>query len=284
MSPCRKSRVADLRQSDLQQTEFGSWHFGFAGPGRIEDSWAAMSDAFHWPEFLPAFAREAEARGFLRNKLLDCEAGELVAWERPGAGQPLYVSAGIHGDEPAGPLAMLELMKSGFFSEALSWSLCPALNPDGLARGIRGNAMGADLNRDYLLRATPEVAAHCEWIESRPVPGRFISLHEDWETMGFYLYEINLMDDDTIRASRILAAAEPWFPREEGPLIDGHEIRAPGWIHHAADPDLPEGWPEAIFLAKRGCPLSFTLESPSRASLAIRVAAQVAATRAACDC
>ena len=41
------------------------------------------------------------------------------------------------------------------------------------------------------------------------------------------------------------------------------------------------GWPEAIFLAKHGCPLSFTFETPSQAPLARRIAALGAAVRAA---
>ena len=45
--------------------------------------------------------------------------------------------------------------------------------------------------------------------------------------------------------------------------------------------DLPENWPEAIFLAKRGCPVSFTFETPSANCLQDRIAAHVAAAKAA---
>ena len=104
----------------------------------------------------------------------------------------------------------------------------------------------------------------------------------DWQLVSFYYYEINLHDDRPDRARQILHAVSPWFPPEPGPEIDGHLCSEPGWIHHAAEPDLPEGWPEAIHLAKMGCPLSFTFESPSRAALGRRVAAHVAAVKAAC--
>jgi hypothetical protein len=109
----------------------------------------------------------------------------------------------------------------------------------------------------------------------------FLSLHEDWETTGFYLYEINLGRDEPQRAPAIIDAVRPWFPPEPGPEIDGHLPRADGWIYHEAEADVPQGWPEAIFLAKRGCPLSFTFETPSHAPLARRVAALMAAVRAA---
>ena len=235
---------------------------------------------FHWETFLSDFSRAAGAAGFQPHTMATLAAGPMIAWERAGVGRRVYLSAGMHGDEPAGPLAILEMMRAGFFPEDLHWLICPALNPSGLANGRRENADGVDLNRDYWTIRTPEVAAHSAWLDSHPAPDLCISLHEDWETAGFYFYEINLVADDPERAAGILAAVSPWFPAEDGPEIDGHECRAPGWIHHSAEPDIPEGWPEAIYLAKMGCPLSFTFESPSTGCLTARVAAHCAAIRA----
>jgi hypothetical protein len=243
---------------------------------------APMSRSFHWPDFSPAFGRAAAAAGFAPTLLAETEAGPLVVWERPAAGPRVYLSSGMHGDEPAGPLAMLKLMESGFFTAGVDWVLCPALNPTGLAAGQRENAAGIDLNRDYWLRRTAEVTAHAAWLEARAVPGLFLSLHEDWEANGFYFYEINLGVDEPCRYEDIIAAVKPWFPPDPGHEIDGHSPRGPGWIFHAAEADVPEGWPEAIFLAKLGCPLSFTFETPSHAVLADRVDAHCAAVRAAC--
>lgn len=228
--------------------------------------------------FLEEFGDLAESRGFIRRFLAETPAGPLLAWEKPGAGP--YLSAGMHGDEPAGPLAALELLRSGAFDDA-PWALCPALNPTGLAAGTRGNSDGIDLNRDYLVRRSSEVRAHAAWLEERECPTLFLSLHEDWETRGFYFYEINLGPDRPARAAAIFSAVSPWLPREAAVRIDDHDIREEGWIYHAAEADLPDLWPEAIFLAKRGCPLSFTFETPSSASLADRVSAHIAAVRAA---
>ncbi|MDX1681022.1 MAG: hypothetical protein R3242_09865, partial [Akkermansiaceae bacterium] len=82
-----------------------------------------MSDAFHWPDFLPAFRKAAALHGFEQEVLCSTSAGPLCAWTRDPAGgrdhnrsegqtnqRPIYLSAGIHGDEPAGPLALLQLM------------------------------------------------------------------------------------------------------------------------------------------------------------------------------
>jgi hypothetical protein len=241
-----------------------------------------MHREFDWPGFQLAFREAAEAGGFFATKLTESSAGEVTAWERPSPGKRVYLSAGIHGDEPAGPLALLELLHGGFFDSGIHWILCPALNPAGLATGRRENGEGRDLNRDYWLRETLEVACHAAWLDTLATPDLFISLHEDWETTGFYFYEINLREDLPARAETILTAVGHWFHPEAGPDIDGHEVREAGWIYHAAEPDLPEGWPEAIYLAKLGCPLSFTFETPSRAALKSRVAAHVAAVKAAC--
>lgn len=69
-----------------------------------------------------------------------------------GPRRALYL-ASIHGNEPAGtPLfqALLEELRARP-ERIADWTLTvvPALNPDGLAGGTRGNANGVDLNRNF---------------------------------------------------------------------------------------------------------------------------------------
>lgn len=236
-----------------------------------------MPELFDWRTFPDEFSTAASACGFLPEVIAETEDGAMMGWRRAGGQQRIYLSAGIHGDEPSGPLALLGLMKKGFFSKNISWTICPALNPGGLAMGTRENRAGIDLNRDYMNRCAPEVAAHIRWLARRPPQDLFISLHEDWESTGFYFYEINLCEDKPERAANILSAVKPYFPPEPGLEIDGHEVREKGWICHCAEADLPESWPEAIYLAKNGCKLSFTLETPSSMNLEKRVSAHQAA-------
>jgi protein MpaA len=283
-----KSFHMGLQASDGRKRN--RWHENFkqtvgpAGVARVEEIIhpSTMSVEIDWPGYHRAFGEAAGEAGFSATLLVDLEAGPVFAWDRAGPGRRVYLSAGIHGDEPAGPLAFLELMRSGFFDLASHWSICPTLNPSGLRAGTRENACGIDLNRDYWLRGSAEVLAHTAWFERRPTPNLFISLHEDWETTGFYFYEINLGEDRPERARGILDAVRPWFPPEGGLEIDGHEVREAGWIYHQAEADVPDGWPEAIYLAKRGCQVSFTFETPSQAVLRKRVEAHAAAVRAAC--
>jgi protein MpaA len=69
----------------------------------------------------------------------------------------LYASAGIHGDEPAGPLAIHRLIADNALpAHAWLW-VCPCLNPTGFQRNTREAASGQDLNRDYRQPHTPEV-------------------------------------------------------------------------------------------------------------------------------
>jgi hypothetical protein len=240
----------------------------------------AMAAAFDVESFLAEFGEVAASKGFTRRHLGDTSAGPLLAWERLEDEVPVYLSAGMHGDEPAGPPAMLALLRSGFLDRS-SWMLCPVLNPTGLAAGTRENAEGIDLNRDYLTLRSGEARAHSAWLAALPCPRLFVSMHEDWETSGFYFYEINLGEDCPERAAAILQAVKPWFPPEPATVIDEHDIRSAGWIYHVPEADMPENWPEAIFLAKRGCPVSFTFETPSANCLDARIAAHVAAVKAA---
>lgn len=237
--------------------------------------------AIDWTAYHTNFATLARQHGFVCIPIASTGGGEITGWEKPAgrSGRPVvYLSAGIHGDEPAGPLAILELLARGQFHDALNWRLCPALNPEGLRANTRENSIGEDLNRDYWNRRSKEIAAHAAWLEALSPPDLFISLHEDWETSGFYFYEINLGMDRPERAAAILDAVN--LPIEPSAVIDDHDVRSKGWIYHAAEADLPSHWPEAIFMAKHGCPLSFTFETPSSAALNQRVDAHIAAVLA----
>ena len=52
----------------------------------------------------------------------------------------IYISAGIHGDEPAGPLAALRLLQENRWPEHAEIFLLPCLNPVGFTLNQRENA------------------------------------------------------------------------------------------------------------------------------------------------
>ncbi len=235
-----------------------------------------------WGEFLREWREAALERGFQIEVLMEQEGDEILACSK-GEGPCVYLSSGVHGDEPAGPQALLQLLREGFFQDGYRWLICPALNPAGLRKGVRENPQGVDLNRDYLAQTTAEVRVHREWLEGQATPRLFLSLHEDWESSGIYYYEINRGSEKGPSYEELLEAAASYFPPEPERVIDDHEVTKLGWIYHADEPDIPEGWPEAIYLAKSGCELSLTLETPSSMALEKRVGCHVAMVKRAVE-
>ena len=223
----------------------------------------------------------AEQQGFMEETLLETVAGPVMALTR-GKGPAIYLSSGIHGDEPSGPQALKELFEEEFFSSDYRWLICPLMNPTGLAAGTRETGAGLDMNRDYRLCKTAEAARHVAWLRSQPSPDLFLSLHEDWESSGVYLYEINVPGEESF-ARALLEAGTRHLPIEPEAVIDDHEVHEPGWIYHSSEPDMETGWPEAIFLAKEGCPLSYTMETPSSLNLRKRVDCHKAMVRRAIE-
>ncbi len=222
--------------------------------------------------YLERFCRTAAGCGFERTVFAEVAGYEVPAFTKPAAGKPrVYVSAGVHGDEPAGVFALMEMLAEGCFGDEIEWRICPVMNPTGLTTGTRANAQGVDLNRDYLRQASDEVRGHVEWLQRQPVPDVFLSLHEDWESTGFYLYEIQKCACASV-AHSILASASAVIEPEPSALIDDHQVREPGWIFHEPRSDFPGDWPEAIYMAELGTRVSYTLETPSSLALERRVA------------
>jgi len=195
---------------------------------------------------------------------------------RTGGPRPrIYLSAGIHGDEPAPPLTLLALIEAGEFDSRATWFICPLLNPEGIARGTRENASGTDLNRDYRHLESPEVRFHVRWLERQPNFDLAVCVHEDWESAGFYLYELN-PDRRPSLAEPMVAAVSKVCPIDQSPVIEGREAKG-GIIRPSADPLERERWPEAIYLQAHHTRLSYTIESPSALALETRIAALKAA-------
>jgi hypothetical protein len=108
----------------------------------------------------------------------------------------------MHGDEPAGPLVVLNrLLKTDPIPNVAFW-LIPTMNPDGRRRGTRTNARGVDLNRNFPSRtwvkqgkgtrywsgprpaSEPETRAIVRFF-SRIKPQTIISIHQPLSSVDF---------------------------------------------------------------------------------------------------
>ncbi len=206
-----------------------------------------------------------------------CPAG--TSTPRPTARRNVYLSTGIHGDEPAGPLAIRQLLRENLWPTDAELWVCPCLNPTGFPLNRRENAQGQDLNRDYRHLETAEVRAHTAWLERQPPFDLTLLLHEDWEAPGFYLYELN-PDHQPSLAEVMIAAVSAVCPINLSPVIEDRPACG-GIIRPNLDPRTRPQWPEAFYLIQRKTRLSYTIEAPSDYPLATRVSALVAAVRTA---
>jgi hypothetical protein len=236
-----------------------------------------------------ALARDLEvaagADGWSLRHLSPTASGPRPWFQRAaqtGPGAPsVYLSAGIHGDEISGPLALLDLLRRPAFFAPFNVTLFPLLNPDGLARNLRENAGGIDLNRDYRNPKSAEILSH---IDALRTLGRFdaaMMLHEDYEGVGAYVFELNDALEPTLGA-QIIAAMGRHVPIDTRPKIDDFPARGGVLLRkdlvaiHGPIEDRPE-WPEAIYLNLNHTNVSYTTETPKPFPLAQRVNAQIAA-------
>lgn len=233
-------------------------------------------------EFTSLFSQAARRAGFRSEEMGVIDGHPLLACTKRTRGpRPrVYLSAGVHGDEPAPPWALLRLMQESFFDDRGTWFVCPLLNPTGFLRRTRENSAGIDLNRDYQAPRAPEVQAHVRWLQHQPNFDLILCLHEDWEAAGFYLYELNPLNLPTL-AKVMVETARSQMPIETAAIIDGRESAEPGIIRPVSDPLLRDTWPEAIYLRHHHGPLDYTLETPSGLPLEQRVTTQCAVLRAA---
>jgi hypothetical protein len=231
--------------------------------------------------FSPRFSAAAIATGFAEEKFGSIDGDGLFAYTKSAPGRPrIYLSAGVHGDEPAPPWALLHLVQEGRLDDRCAWYVCPLLNPAGFRRATRENAAGLDLNRDYKSPQSSEVQAHVGWLQRQPQFDLVFCVHEDWEAQGFYLYELNPENRPTL-AHAMLGGARLHCPIETATTIDGRESAEPGIIRPVSDPLLRETWPEAIYLREHHGTLHYTIESPSALPLEVRVRTLVSVLEAA---
>jgi murein peptide amidase A len=198
------------------------------------------------------------------------------------------IAAGVHGDEPAGVWALLQLTQARALDPRYSYRLWPCVNPTGYGARTRTNADGLDINRTFdgaggscEARAVLEANRGAKFVLS-------IDLHEDCDAVGFYCYEYG---DAAIGCTVIAALDARGFPIDPldaafalaGPLDDAHCRRERGRI--AADGPQEAavlgGLSYSLAVARGPARHALTFETPSSTAWRLRVAMHRCAVLAA---
>ena len=203
------------------------------------------------------------ARGDLRVREVACVNAPrtLLCAEIGDAALPtIALSAGVHGDEPAGPWALLELVDSSALDPRFSYRIWPCTNPTGLDAGTRDSIDGVDVNRTFGRGGTsPEAKAILTANRDR----RFvlsIDLHEDCDASGFYCYEYGGGDLGNAAAAAVEA---------QGYAIDPMRVIRPDAKKEAAEIG---GISYTLELARRTARHALTLETPATHNWSSRLA------------
>jgi hypothetical protein len=193
----------------------------------------------------------------------------------PNSSDPirLGIFAGIHGDEPAGTLALVEFLR-GLVAEpcrAENYLIhaYPICNPSGFERGTRASAAGCDLNREFWKNSgQPEVQLIERELRDRHFHG-FIQLHADDTSDGIYGFvRGHTLSEHLLKPA--LAAAASILPRNVNPQIDGFAAKD-GIIYDAYEGILAA--PPQI----DPLPFELILETPHHAPMEKQVKALVVA-------
>jgi predicted deacylase len=181
----------------------------------------------------------------------------------------IALAAGVHGDEPAGPWALLELVEAGVLSERFSYRIWPCTNPSGFEAGTRASADGVDVNRTFGRGGqSPEARAILTANRNRKF-ALSVDLHEDCDAVGFYCYEYG----GGAIGTAVLRALEA-----AGFAIDSLGRLTPD---HVVEATSLGGLSYTLALARHAAKAALTFETPLQAPHEVRIGMHRTAVRAA---
>ena len=196
----------------------------------------------------------------------------LTSRHSPDGG--VYLSAGIHGDEPASTEGAIRWAEANTATlHALPCVIFPCLNPWGLVNNTRLDEQCQDLNRLFKTDHVPFIQA----LKVQIKPFRFsvsMTLHEDFDGCGLYIYELERRTP--FWGEDLLEIARPLMPIEGRTIIDGRRASKKGLVRRKVELRKFPMIPEAIFLHLHHSERSFTFETPSEFALDQRVRVQMA--------
>ncbi len=136
-----------------------------------------------------------------------------------------------HGDEPAGKVALLSMIRDIAANPELLpadvdlW-IMPMMNPDGGEAGTRRNSVKADLNRDHIALEQPETQALYRVVR-RVLPHLAVDCHEfgrdseERRQRGWVAYPDITMDgvNNPLFDAAVIAASQRWVDEAGAPEV-----------------------------------------------------------------
>ena len=208
--------------------------------------------------------------------VVDGYAIERVTLSRDDRLPTALVIAGTHCNEPSGveaAIAFLADPPDGYLDH-LRFDVIPCLNPWGYVHNTRHNRLNLDLNWSYSREDVPEIAAVRQLIAGRRFEA-VVDLHEDWESPGFYVYELR-REEPRVGAEIVLRVAEV-CPLNTNDVIE--DLPASNGVIHP-DPNrdtTSRGAGIPIVLFREHTEHLITTEAPTALPLDVRVRAQLIA-------
>jgi murein peptide amidase A len=223
---------------------------------------------------LEARWKALRSRGDIAVREVACESVPrtlLCAESGPTDAPVVTISAGVHGDEPAGVLALLSLFEENSLDPHFAYRLWPCTNPSGYSVGTRVNAEGLDVNRTFARGGgSPEARAIIMANRDRKYE-LALDLHEDCDAGAFYCYAYN---DDGIAQSAVIAVRESGFAVEEDAILTPDP---------QSEREAIGGMSYSLLLLRNAARRVVTFETPSRLPLEQRVAMHRRAVQAAVE-
>ncbi len=221
--------------------------------------------------------REVACEGVART-LLCAEIGSNTA-------PVIALAAGVHGDEPAGPWALLSLVEQNDLDASYSYRAWACTNPSGYRAGTRQSAEGVDLNRTFGRGGqSPEARAIITSNRDRKFVLSF-DLHEDYEAEGFYCYEYG---NGALGRAVIAAVRERGFPIQDLTRCDlgapyGEPELDDGVVRPSAASEIESigGLSYTMAIVRHAAKRALTLETPTRLPWEERIAIHRVAVKAA---
>ena len=217
-----------------------------------------------------------EILGSLKNQLKDNII--LISRKRGDHLPSLLISAGFHGEEPAGIWAILKFLL--FVDEEeinhVNLSFLPIVNPTGIRDISRNNYLNENPNSNFChntdVTEKPSeegciLLRHLEKLKILANDG-FVSLHEDEDFDKFYLYTFENSDTPGDFSNMLRAAETQFFISVPDGYVENDKVMN-GIIYKSCDGSFED------LMFHQGIPCTACTETPGKLDINLRIEANM---------